>query len=46
MPIKPITEEKKRMISANELADALVMAERHKSNLILEANLLQYQGQY
>jgi len=33
-------------VDRSNLPDALVAAERRKSNLILEANLLQYQGQY
>jgi hypothetical protein len=33
-------------VDRSNLPDALVATERRKSNLILEANLLQYQGQY
>ena len=33
-------------VDRSNLPDTLVAAEQRKSNLILEANLLQYQGQY
>lgn len=41
-----MTTNKTVGINRSNLPDTFITAERHKSNLLLEANLLQHQGQY